>query len=78
MATTDPSIDDDLKRELLRLDVLLRRRQNFWETPKALAMILLAAAAISVAGGLAGWLLPSRPQQIVVHLDQPIMVRTVP
>jgi hypothetical protein len=42
---------------------------------KAVAMILLAAAAISAAGGLAGHLLPQGSQQIVVRLEQPMAVK---
>jgi len=42
---------------------------------KAVAMILLAAAAISAAGGLAGHLWPQGAQQIVVRLEQPLAVR---
>jgi hypothetical protein len=46
-----------------------------WETPKALAMILLAAAAIAAAGRLADWVSPPRPQTITVHLDAPLVVQ---
>jgi len=66
--------EDELRIAALKVDLLLKGRQAFWEVPKALAMILLAAAAISAAGGLAGQLWPARPQQITVHFDQPIAV----
>ena len=42
---------------------------------KAAAIILLAAAAISAVGGLAGPLWPQGSQQIVVRLEQPLAVR---
>jgi len=62
---------------------ILRRRRGFFQTArglgvtatKAVAMILLAAAAISAAGGLAGHLWPQGAQQIVVRLEQPLAVR---
>ena len=70
--------EDELKAALLKADLLLKTRQARWETPKAVAMVLLAAAAISAAGGLANWLWPSRPQAIVVQFQQPIGVKLVP
>lgn len=60
------------------LDLLLKSRQAFWEPWKATAMILIAAAAIAAAGGLAGQLWPPHPQQIIVHFDQPIAVKVQP
>ena len=42
---------------------------------KAAAIILLAAAAISAVGGLAGHLWPQGSQQIVVRLEQPLAVK---
>ena len=39
-----------------------------WETPKAVAMILLAVAAIAVAGRVPDLLWPAPPQQILVQL----------
>jgi len=46
-----------------------------WEVPRALAMILLAAAAISAAGGVSTWLWPAKPQAIVVQFQQPLAVK---
>jgi hypothetical protein len=60
---------------MLKVDLLLKGRQAFWEVPKALAMMLIAAAAISAAGGLAGHLWPGSAQQITVHFDQPLAVK---
>ena len=42
---------------------------------KAVAIILIAAAAISAAGRLAGHLWPPGPQQIIVRLEQPLAVK---
>lgn len=69
--------DDPLKEELLRLDVLLRRKQNFWESPRHIALLATALAAIFGAiFGLLGYKIGrTPPQQIVVHLDQPLVVK---
>jgi len=66
--------DDELRRALVEIDILLKRKQSFWETPRNLAIIggVLVALVTAVAGW-AGFQLGSRPpQQIIVHLDQPL------
>lgn len=71
MATPDTT--PDLKQaELLEAQLQLYRVQARWETPKALAAILLAAAAIAASGRLADLLAPPRAQSITVHLDAPL------
>jgi predicted NBD/HSP70 family sugar kinase len=50
------------------------RRQAKWETPRAVAMIALALAAIVVAGHLVDLVFPPKPLAITVHFDQPIAV----
>jgi hypothetical protein len=70
--------EDELRLAAMRADLLLKTRQARWETPKAVAMVLLAAAAISAAGGIANWLWPSRPQSIVVQFQQPLRVQVTP
>ena len=67
--------EEEIRVEMLKIDLLLKSRQTFWEPAKALAMILIAAAAISAAGGLAGHLWPPGPQQITVRFEQPIAVK---
>ena len=67
--------EEEIRTELLKIDLLLKSRQTFWEPAKALAMILIAAAAISAAGGLAGHLWPQGPQQITVKFEQPLAVK---
>jgi hypothetical protein len=67
--------EDELKLALMKADLLLKTRQSRWEVPRALAMILLAAAAISAAGGLSTWLWPAKPQTIVVQFQQPLAVK---
>lgn len=68
----DTISDEGLERELRRLDVLLRRKQVFWETPRAVLLIVATTAAIA---GVLGWRIGSAPQSINVHLDQPLVVR---
>ena len=70
--------EDELRLAAMKADLLLKTRQARWETPKAVAMVLLAAAAISAAGGIANWLWPSRPQSIVVQFQQPLAVKVTP
>jgi hypothetical protein len=70
--------DTALERELLRLDVLLRTRQLWWEHPRNAAVVLGVIVAITAAvAGVVGWKIGTAPpQQIVVHIDQPLVVRT--
>ena len=49
---TDDTEDDYLKRELLRLDILLRRRQEWWEHPRNFALVLGVLAALVGAGAV--------------------------
>lgn len=49
------------------LDLELRRKQAFWETPRNLALVLGAVAAIAAAvAGLAGYKLGSQPPPTVI------------
>lgn len=70
MATTD----DLLRSELLRLDVLLRKKQAWWEAPRNFAILLgVIAALVGAVAGLTGYKIGSMPpREIIVHLDQPI------
>jgi hypothetical protein len=69
--------EDPLKRELLRLDILLRRKQEWWEHPRNFAIVLSVVAALVGAGaGLLGYKIGTAPpQQIIVHLDQPLALK---
>lgn len=60
-----PTTEDELREAQVRL----YRQQTRWEVPKALAMIFLAAAAISASARLVDWIYPPRLQTIVVHMD---------
>ncbi len=57
------------EEELRDIQARLYGRQARWEIPKAVAMILLAAAAISASARLTDWLYPPRPQVITVHIE---------
>jgi hypothetical protein len=67
--------EDDLRVAVMKVDLLLKRRQSFWETPRNLALILTAVAAIA---GFIGFRLGAQPQSIVVHFDQPLAVKLTP
>jgi hypothetical protein len=73
MSDTMPSPEDQERAKWahLQAQITLAQRQGRWGIPKAVAMILLAAAAISAAGGLAGRFWPAPPLTITVHFDQP-------
>ncbi len=65
----------DLKDQLLMADLSLKTRQGYWENPRNLAIILGTAVAIT-AGifGVLGYKIGSAPpQQIIVHLDAPLI-----
>jgi hypothetical protein len=48
---------------------------RMWETPRNLALILTAVAAIA---GFVGFKLAGQPQQIVVQFEQPLAVKLLP
>jgi hypothetical protein len=61
--------EDDLKRELLEMDIKLRRKQVFWETPKAILLIVATTATIA---GLLGYKIGSTPQVLTVRVLEPV------
>lgn len=64
---TDDTEDDYLRRELLRLDVLLRRKQEWWEHPRNFALVLgVVAALVGAAAGLLGYKIGAAPPQPIV------------
>ena len=65
--------DDALRSELLRLDGLLRRKQEWWQHPRNFAIIRGVLAALFSALGYKIGSAP--PQPIIVHLDQPLVIR---
>lgn len=69
--------DEALKRALLEIDIVLKRRQAFWETPRNLAIVGgVVVALFSAVSGWIGFQIGARPpSQIIVHLDQPLLVK---
>ena len=63
---------DEVQQELLRLDILLRRKQIFWETPRAILLIVATTAAIIGAGaGFIGFKIgQSPPTPIVIQVQK--------
>jgi hypothetical protein len=64
----------------MQADLELKTRQSFWETPKAIAIIVATTAAIfSAAAGFAGYKFgqtpPSLPPQIIF---QPGSIQVLP
>jgi hypothetical protein len=72
--------EQKLKVALMRADLDLKTKQTFWETPKAIAIIVATTAGIFTAlAGFAGYKLGSQPPQTInVHLDAPLVVQPVP
>lgn len=68
--------EEELKLELLKMDVNLRKKQVFWETPKAILLIVATTATIA---GLLGYKIGSAPPQTInVHLDAPLTLNKAP
>ena len=60
-----------LRIAVMRADLNLKTKQSFWETPKAILLIIATTAAIA---GFLGFKIGSQPQQITVHLDAPLVL----
>lgn len=71
MADENLTTDEFMKSELLRLDVLLRKKQAWWEHPRNFAILLGVLAALSSALGYKIGSAPLPP--IIVHIDQPLV-----
>jgi hypothetical protein len=72
--------DDELRRALTKIDIMLGERQARWETPRNLAIV--GGVVVALASALSGWIAfqaASRPpEQIIVHLDQPLHLQMQP
>jgi hypothetical protein len=59
--------EKQLKQELLMLDLDLRRKQTFWETPRNLALVVGAVVALSgLIFGLVGYRIGQTPSQPII------------
>jgi hypothetical protein len=55
------------KQELLRLDMLLRRKQVFWETPHAVLLVIATTAVIvGAAAGFVGFKIGQMPPPPII------------
>ena len=72
--TLDEGEERQLRMELMRADLDLKRKQAFWESPKGLAAIVGATALVfGTIAGLLGYQIgraPPAPQQVII-LEQP-------
>lgn len=76
----DPAIPSEEQRQRAEWDLLLadleyRRIQSRWETPRAIAMLALAAAAFIAAARLTDVVWPPKPQTITIHFDQSVPIK---
>jgi hypothetical protein len=61
--------------DLLLTDIELKRTQSRWESPRALALVLIAVTVLGLAvGAVIGW---PRPQVYTVRFDGPLTVKLV-
>lgn len=69
----DADEERELRINLMKADLDLKQKQSFWETPKAIAIIVATTAAIF---GALGYKFGSQPAQTInVHLDAPLVVQ---
>ncbi len=65
-------MSDDIREKLelqqMEIDVLLKRRQAFWETPRNIALLMAAVAAVAGALGYKFGSQPSPPPVIINNL----------
>jgi len=57
-------VEDNVRVELMKMDLNLKTKQAFWETPRNIAILLGAVAAIA---GVLGYKAGSEPTRIVVQ-----------
>ena len=71
-AVADHLSEGRLKLELLKMDIELRRKQVAWETPRNIAILAGAVAAIAATvGGLAGYKIGQTPSPPPVIINLP-------
>lgn len=64
--------EKQLQQELLMVDLNLRRKQDFWESPRNIAILIGATAALfGTLAGLAGYKFGSTPSQPPVIINLP-------
>ena len=64
--------EKELKQELLMADLNLRRKQDIWEHPRNIALLVAATAAIfSALAGFAGYKIAQTPSAPPVIINLP-------
>jgi hypothetical protein len=73
---TDADDERQLRLELMKMDIQLRRKQDIWEHPRNIAILVGASAALfgAIFGVLGYKLGQAPPQTINVHLDAPLTI----
>jgi hypothetical protein len=68
--------EKQFKQELLMADLNLRRKQDLWETPRNIAILAGAVAAIAATvGGLAGYKIGTTPTpNITINVPPPTVI----
>jgi hypothetical protein len=68
----ESEVDHAMKQELLRLDILLRRKQVFWDTPRGVLLVVATTAALvaAVAGFIGFKIGQTPPQPIVIQIPK--------
>ena len=68
----DQDAEERLKLELMQMDLNLKTKQAFWETPRNIAILVATVAAIAGALGFKIGSIPTAsPAPIIIQLQQP-------
>jgi len=71
--------EEQLKVALMSADLSLKLKQSFWETPKAILLIVATTTAIvGTAAGVLGFKLGSQPQVVPQIIFQPGAIQITP
>ncbi len=66
--------EHELKVAIMQADLNLKTKQVFWETPRNLAIVVGAVAAVAGVLGFKVGQSSNVPQNIIVHLDAPLQI----
>jgi hypothetical protein len=76
------SNEEQLRQELMAVDIVVRRKQTTWETPRNIALLSAAIAAVLTGlvgvAGFVGFRFGQAPQTITVHFDAPLIIGPKP
>jgi hypothetical protein len=78
MTPDQETVEHQLRMQLMSVDLDLKRKQSFWETPKALAAVVATVAVVvGVVAGWFGYAVATRPTQLQLNFP-PGTTITVP